>query len=160
MSEPLILDVDVRVLDPRIGKKWPLPDYQSAGAAAIDLIAAIDETFYLAPMDRPVLIPTGLAIHIKESGYAALILPRSGAGHKKGLILGNTAGLIDSDYQGQWMISAWNRNPPDTPNLPIEPGERIAQAIFVPVVHARLNVVEAFSADTARAGGGFGSTGS
>jgi len=132
-----------------------LPHYASPGAAGLDLRAAVETALTLAPGEAQ-LIPTGLAIHVADPGYAALILPRSGLGHKHGIVLGNLVGLIDSDYQGQLMVSAWNRG---QASYVIQPLERIAQLIVVPVVQVEFNVVEDFAA-SARGAGGFGSTGS
>ena len=131
-----------------------LPAYATAGAAGLDLRACVDTPISLAP-GATVLIPTGIAIHIADPGYAALILPRSGLGHKHGIVLGNLVGLIDSDYQGQLMVSAWNRS--DT-SFTIEPMERIAQLVIVPVLQARFNIVQEFP-PTQRGEGGYGSTG-
>ena len=145
--------LDVRVLDRRLRDQ--LPHYASTGAAGLDLRAALESALTLAAGEAQ-LIPTGLAIHVADPRYAALIVPRSGLGHKHGIVLGNLVGLIDSDYQGQLMVSAWNRS--QTPYV-IQPLERIAQLVVVPVVQVELNVVEDFAAST-RGGGGFGSTGS
>jgi len=131
----------------------PLPAYAREGDAGLDLAAATTVT--LPPGGRQ-LVPTGLAIHLADPGYAALILPRSGLGHKHGIVLGNLVGLIDSDYQGQLMVSAWNRS---DVAFTIEPMERLAQMVIVPVVQARFNVVEDFAAESARGAGGYGSTG-
>ena len=144
----------IRVLDPRIGSTWPLPAYATAGSAGLDLRALLEAPLELAA-GATALIPTGLAIHIDDPGYAAMILPRSGLGHKHGIVLGNLVGLIDSDYQGQLMVSCWNRG---NAAFTIEPGERIAQMVIVPVVQARFEVVESFEASE-RAEGGFGSSG-
>ena len=124
----------VRVLDPRLGSTWPLPTYATAGSAGLDLRAVIDAPIGLAP-GATALIPTGLAIHIDDPGHAAMILPRSGLGHKHGIVLGNLVGLIDSDYQGQLMVSCWNRG---SATFTIEPGERIAQMVIVPVLQVQL----------------------
>jgi len=145
--------LDVRVLDRRLRDQ--LPHYASTGAAGLDLRAALESALTLAAGEAQ-LIPTGLAIHVADPRYAALIVPRSGLGHKHGIVLGNLVGLIDSDYQGQLMVSAWNRS--QTPYV-IQPLERIAQLVVVPVVQVELNVVEDFAAST-RGAGGFGSTGS
>ena len=147
-------EIDIRVLDPRLGGEWPLPDYATDGSAGIDLRACLDSALELDPGDTE-LVPSGLALDIGDPQLAAVILPRSGLGHKHGLVLGNLVGLIDSDYQGEVMISCWNRGGrPFT----IEPGERIAQLVMVPVVQVRLNRVESFTA-SARGAGGFGHTG-
>jgi dUTP pyrophosphatase len=144
----------VRILDARIGKEFPLPAYATAGSAGLDLRACLDAALTLAP-GRAELIPTGLAIHVEDPGLAAVILPRSGLGHKHGIVLGNLVGLIDSDYQGQLMVSVWNRG--SEPFI-IQPGDRIAQLIVVPVVQVELQVVDDF-ATSARGAGGFGHSG-
>ncbi len=144
--------IDVRVLDPRMADQ--LPGYATPGSAGLDLRACLDEPLLLAP-GQTALIPTGLAIHIGDPGLAAIILPRSGLGHKHGVVLGNLVGLIDSDYQGPLMVSCWNRSPTA---FTVQPLERIAQLVVVPVVQAAFRVVENFEA-SARGGGGFGSTG-
>lgn len=146
--------IKLKVLDPRIGTEFPLPAYATDGAAGMDLRACIDGALVIEP-GATVLIPTGIAIHIGDPGLAAVLLPRSGLGHKHGIVLGNLTGLIDSDYQGPLMVSCWNRG--DTA-FTVEPGERIAQMVFVPVVQARFEVVDSFE-QTARADGGFGSSG-
>jgi dUTP pyrophosphatase len=145
----------VRILDPRVGTEFPLPTYATAGSAGLDLRACIDKELLLEP-GKAELIPTGLAIHVEDPGLAAVILPRSGLGHKHGVVLGNLVGLIDSDYQGQLMVSCWNRG---CESFTVRPGERIAQLIVVPVVQVELQVVEDFST-TPRGAGGFGSSGS
>lgn len=146
--------IQYRILDARLGTDFPLPDYATAGSAGLDLRACLDAPLELAP-GQTELIPTGMAIHIGDPALAAMILPRSGLGHKHGIVLGNLVGLIDSDYQGQLMVSCWNRG---QDGFRIEPGERIAQLIFVPVVQAELQRVEDFSASE-RGEGGFGHTG-
>ena len=146
--------LQVRVLDPRLGREQPLPAYATAGSAGLDLRAGIDAPLVLAP-GATELIPTGLAIFIDDPGLAAVILPRSGLGHRHGVVLGNLVGLIDSDYQGQLMVSTWNRG--QTPYT-IAPFERIAQLVVVPVVQVALDIVEVFE-ETARGDGGFGSSG-
>ncbi len=147
-----MIALDVRILDERL--RDGLPTYATPGAAGLDLRACLDNALTLAPGDTQ-LVPTGLAIHLGDPGYAALILPRSGLGHKHGIVLGNLVGLIDSDYQGQLMVSAWNRG---REPFTIQPLERIAQLVIVPVIQARFNVVDDFAA-SARGAGGFGSTG-
>jgi dUTP pyrophosphatase len=144
----------VRILDARLGREFPLPAYATAGSAGMDLRACVDAPLALAP-GRAELIPTGLAIHLQDRGLAAIILPRSGLGHKHGVVLGNLVGLIDSDYQGQLMVSCWNRG--QEPFV-IQPGERIAQLVIVPVVQVALEVVETFD-ESARGAGGFGHSG-
>jgi dUTP pyrophosphatase len=152
------LNVEVKILDERINA-WGLPHYQSMMAAGIDLFACVADSLTLEPGAPAVLVPSGLAIHIGDAGVVALIVPRSGLGHKKGLVLGNLVGVIDADYTGPLMISVWNRNAPGTDALVIEPGDRIAQLLFVPVLHPAFIVVDAFSNTTERGSGGFGSTG-
>lgn len=147
-------EVDIKILDPRVGSEFPLPEYATSGSAGMDLRAILDKEQALPPGDS-LLIPTGIAIHIGNNQMAAMILPRSGLGHKHGIVLGNLVGLIDSDYQGQLFVSCWNRG--DTLFI-IKPGERIAQLIFVPVVQAKLNLVESFDVSH-RGEGGFGHTG-
>ena len=147
------MQIDVKILDPRMAEQ--LPAYATPGSAGLDLRACLDAPLRLAP-NAWQLVPTGLAIHLADPGYAALILPRSGLGHKHGIVLGNLVGLIDSDYQGQLMVSAWNRS---DVAFTIEPMERLAQMVIVPVVQARFNVVEDFVAESARGAGGYGSTG-
>ena len=144
----------VKILDPRIGQAIPLPTYATSGSAGMDLRACIDEAITLNP-GQTELIPTGMAIHIEDPSLCAMLLPRSGLGHKHGVVLGNLVGLIDSDYQGQLMVSCWNRS-----SIPfvIEPAERIAQMVLVPVVQAQLTIVDDF--DTSLRGeGGFGHSG-
>ena len=146
------MHIDVKVLDPRLADQ--LPAYATPGSAGLDLRACLDAPLVLAP-NAWQLLPTGMAIHLADPDYAALILPRSGLGHKHGIVLGNLVGLIDSDYQGQLMVSAWNRSPTA---YTIEPMERLAQLVIVPVVQAAFNVVSDFPA-TQRGEGGYGSTG-
>ena len=134
-------------------------DYGTPGAAGIDLRACIDQPILLERGGKSVLIPTGIAIHIKDPNFAGFILPRSGMGHKQGLVLGNGTGLIDSDYQGELFVSAWARPQGDLPAVLINPGERIAQLVFQPVVHAQFNWVTSFEKESERGEGGFGSTG-
>jgi dUTP pyrophosphatase len=145
--------IDVRVLDARMADQ--LPGYATPGSAGLDLRACLDEPLLLAP-NAWQLVPTGLAIHLKDPGYAALILPRSGLGHKHGIVLGNLVGLIDSDYQGQLMVSAWNRS---DVAYTLQPMERLAQLVIVPVVQAQFKVVDDFDHATERGAGGYGSTG-
>jgi len=146
--------VKLRILDPRIGREFPLPAHATAGSAGMDLRACIDAPLTLQPGGAE-LIATGISIYIADPALAAMLLPRSGLGHKNGIVLGNLVGLIDSDYQGPLMVSVWNRG---TQSFTINPGDRIAQMVIVPVVHVAFEVVEDFSA-TARGTGGFGSSG-
>jgi dUTP pyrophosphatase len=146
------MKIDLRILDPRLADQ--LPAYATAGSAGLDLRACLSEPLSLAP-NACQLIATGIAIYLKDPGYAALILPRSGLGHKHGIVLGNLVGLIDSDYQGQLMVSAWNRS---ERSFTIEPMERVAQLVIVPVLQAQFHVVNEFPA-SARGEGGYGSTG-
>ena len=145
---------ELKILDPRIGDTVPLPHYATEGSAGLDMRACIDEVVTVEPGETT-LIPTGLAIHIGDPGLAAVLLPRSGLGHKHGLVLGNLTGLIDSDYQGQVFISCWNRG---SAPYDVRPGERIAQMVFVPVEQVCFEVVEEF-ADSTRGAGGFGHSG-
>ncbi|SER82824.1 dUTP diphosphatase [Halopseudomonas bauzanensis] len=147
--------LQARILDPRLGQQWPLPTYATTGSAGLDLRAMIDAPLTLEP-GQTTLLPSGMAIHIADPGLAAMILPRSGLGHKHGIVLGNLVGLIDSDYQGELMVSCWNRG---QQAFTIEPGERIAQLVLVPVVQAQLEIVSEFD-DSQRGAGGFGHTGS
>jgi dUTP pyrophosphatase len=147
--------LQARLLDPRLGTQWPVPHYATEGSAGLDLRAMLEAPLTLEP-GATSLIPTGLAIHISDPGLAALILPRSGLGHKHGIVLGNLVGLIDSDYQGELMVSCWNRS---GRAFTMEPGERIAQLVLVPVLQAKLEIVEAFD-NSQRGTGGFGHTGS
>lgn len=147
-------NIQLKILDPRIGGEFPLPDYATEGSAGMDLRACLDDRLRLQP-GQTELLPTGMAIHIADPGLAAVLLPRSGLGHKHGIVLGNLVGLIDSDYQGQLYVSCWNRG---QESFVVEPGERIAQMVFVPIVQVNLEVVEEF-ADSQRGAGGFGHTG-
>ena len=146
--------LQVRILDARLGTEFPLPSYATEGSAGLDLRACLEAPLLLAP-GKAELIPTGLAIHLGDSALAAVILPRSGLGHRHGVVLGNLVGLIDSDYQGQLMVSCWNRG---AEPFTIRPGERIAQLVVVPVVQVQLEVVPEFTV-SARAAGGFGHSG-
>lgn len=146
--------IQLKILDPRLGKEFPLPHYATDGSAGMDMRACLDTPLELAPGDTH-LIPTGLAIHVADTGLAAVLLPRSGLGHKHGIVLGNLVGLIDSDYQGQVFISCWNRG---KNTFIVEPGERVAQMVIVPVVRAEFEIVEDFDASE-RGAGGFGHTG-
>lgn len=147
--------VELKILDSRIGNEFPMPAYKTAGAAGFDLSACVEEPLTLEPGETQ-LIPTGISVHIANPDFAGFILPRSGLGHKHGIVLGNLVGLIDSDYQGQLMVSTWNRG-----NLPftIQPGERIAQFVLMPVAIAEFSVVKEFGGASERGEGGFGSTG-
>jgi len=146
--------IQLKILDKRIGNEFPLPQHATGGSAGMDMRACIDEHVRVEPGETH-LIPTGLAIHINDPGLAAVLLPRSGLGHKHGIVLGNLVGLIDSDYQGQVFVSVWNRG---SSSFVIEPGDRIAQMVFVPVVQADFEVVDEFE-ETRRGAGGFGHSG-
>ncbi len=146
--------LQTKILDPRLGEQFPLPAYATSGSAGLDLRAMLEQPLVLQP-GQTQLIPTGLSIYIEDPGLAALILPRSGLGHKHGIVLGNLVGLIDSDYQGELMVSCWNRG---QSRFSIEVGERIAQLVLVPVVQAQLNITTEF-ATSQRGSGGFGHTG-
>ena len=146
--------IKTRILDNRLGNEFPMPAHATDGSAGIDLRACINEALTLEP-GQTELLPTGMAIHIEDSSLAAMILPRSGLGHKHGVVLGNLVGLIDSDYQGQLMVSCWNRG---NTTFTVEPGERIAQLVLVPVVQAELDIVDSFE-ESERGTGGFGHTG-
>ncbi|TAM44594.1 MAG: dUTP diphosphatase [Gammaproteobacteria bacterium] len=148
------LKVELKILDQRIGKEFPLPRYATGGSAGMDLYACLDEHLHVEP-GQTHLVPTGIAIHIGDANLAAVLLPRSGLGHKHGIVLGNLVGLIDSDYQGQIFVSVWNRG--QAP-FTIEPGDRICQMMFVPVVQADFEIVDDFEASH-RGAGGFGHTG-
>ncbi|MGB0964918.1 MAG: dUTP diphosphatase [Litorivicinus sp.] len=149
------MKLDAKILDPRLGTEFPLPTPATAGSAGVDLRAMIDAPLTLEPGQRE-LIPTGLSIHIQDPNWCAMLMPRSGQGHKRGLILGNTIGLIDSDYQGPLMVSLWNRG--QSPQT-IEIGERIAQMVLVPVAVPSFNWVDEYTGDSARGEGGYGSSG-
>jgi dUTP pyrophosphatase len=144
----------VRIIDPRLGVDFPLPEYATAGSAGLDLRACLEKPLELEP-GRAELVPTGLAIYLEDPGLAAVVLPRSGLGHRHGIVLGNLVGLIDSDYQGELMVSCWNRG---REPFTLKPGERIAQLVVVPVVQVKLEIVANFDA-TARGAGGFGHSG-
>jgi dUTP pyrophosphatase len=146
--------IELKILDSRLGSQFPIPAYATDGAAGLDLRACIDQPVTLEPGSCE-LIPTGLAVHLKNPGLAAVLLPRSGLGHKHGIVLGNLVGLIDSDYQGQVFVSCWNRG---TEAFTIEAGERIAQMVIVPVIQAEFEVVDEFE-QSRRGDGGFGHTG-
>lgn len=146
--------LQVKLLDPRYGADWPLPDYATEASAALDLRAALDAPLVLAPGDAA-LVPSGLAIHLADPALCALVLPRSGLGHRHGIVMGNGTGLIDADYQGPLLISTWNRG---SEPFTIAPGDRIAQLLVLPIVRASLQVVDTFE-QSARGAGGFGHTG-
>ena len=146
--------IQLKILDARIGSNFPLPDYATDGSAGIDMRACLDAPLQVQPGDAH-LLPTGVAIHIADPAVAAVLLPRSGLGHKHGIVLGNLVGLIDADYQGQVFVSCWNRG---RDSFTIQPGERIAQMVFVPIVRAHFDVVESFQ-ESARGAGGFGHSG-
>jgi dUTP pyrophosphatase len=146
--------IELKILDSRVGETFPLPHYATDGSAGLDMRACIDESLTVQPGET-ILVPSGLAIHIGDPGLAAVLLPRSGLGHKHGLVLGNLTGLIDSDYQGQVFVSIWNRS---SKSYEIEPGERIAQMVFVPVAQVTFDIVEEFD-DSKRGEGGFGHSG-
>ncbi|WP_312968783.1 dUTP diphosphatase [Acinetobacter gerneri] len=148
------MKVQVKVLDQRLGQEWPLPTYATTGSAGLDLRACVDEAIEIAA-GQTVLVKTGMAIYIHDPKYAGLILPRSGLGHKHGIVLGNLVGLIDSDYQGELMVSVWNRG---QTTFKLEPGERLAQYVLVPVMQAEFDIVSEFE-ETERGAGGFGHTG-
>ena len=146
--------IQLKILDARIGGEFPLPEYATDGSAGIDMRACLDEPLHIGAGDTH-LLPTGIAIYIGDPGLAAVLLPRSGLGHKHGIVLGNLVGLIDADYQGQVFVSCWNRG---SESFTIQPGERIAQMVFVPIVRAHFEVVESFQ-KSARGAGGFGHSG-
>ena len=148
-------NIQVKILDPRIGNEFPLPAYATPGSAGMDLRACIDEDRKIEPGETQ-LIPTGISVHVEDPGLAAILLPRSGLGHKHGIVLGNLVGLIDSDYQGPLMVSCWNRG---KETFILKVGERLAQMVIVPVVQANFEVVEEFT-ESERGEGGFGHSGS
>jgi dUTP pyrophosphatase len=154
LKDYALRSIELKILDPRIGDSIPLPHYATDGSAGMDMRACIDEPLTVASGETA-LVPTGLAIHVADPGLAAVLLPRSGLGHKHGLVLGNLTGLIDSDYQGQVFISCWNRS---ATSYEVQPAERIAQMVFVPVEQVELKVVEEFAASD-RGAGGFGHSG-
>ena len=146
--------VQLKILDARLGREFPLPEYATGGSAGVDLRACVDDVLRLEP-GQTILVPTGIAVHMADPGLAAVVLPRSGLGHKHGIVLGNLVGLIDSDYQGQVLVSCWNRG---AEAFDIEPGARLAQMVFVPVVQVQFEVVADF-VTSSRGAGGFGHTG-
>ncbi len=148
------MKLQLKILDPRIGTVWSLPAHATHGSAGIDLRACLDAAVVLQP-NATILVKTGMAIYIQDTGYAGLILPRSGLGHKHGIVLGNLVGLIDSDYQGELMVSVWNRG---TTDFTLEPGERMAQYVLVPIMQTSFDIVEEFI-ESVRGTGGFGHTG-
>jgi dUTP pyrophosphatase len=149
-----VKSIQLKLLDARVGSEYPLPGYATDGSAGIDMRACLDEPLEVRPGDTH-LLPTGIAIHIGDPALAAVLLPRSGLGHKHGIVLGNLVGLIDADYQGQVFVSCWNRS---GQSFTIQPGERIAQMVFIPIVRAHFEVVESFQEST-RGAGGFGHSG-
>ncbi|HEY1794885.1 MAG TPA: dUTP diphosphatase [Stellaceae bacterium] len=152
------LSIELKILDERL-KEWGFPRYGSELAAGLDLHACLDAPLAVEPQAPAVLIPSGIAFRIGDADWCGLVLPRSGLGHRAGLVLGNAIGLIDADYEGQVMISAWNRNPPEREAVEIQPGDRIAQLVFTRIARPGFVVVSAFSESGARQAGGFGSTG-
>jgi len=152
------MKVELKVLDERV-RAWGLPRYQSEMAAAVDLFACLGEPLVIAPQSPAQFVPSGIAIHIGDPGVAAIFVPRSGLGHKKGLVLGNLVGVLDADYTGPVLISVWNRSELGSAPIVIEPGDRIAQLMFVPVVRPAFELVDEFTALSLRGAGGFGSTG-
>lgn len=154
MQTVIVKNIQLKILDPRIGSDFPTPAYATSGSAGIDMRACLDDPLTLSPGETQ-LIPTGIALHIGDPGLAAVLLPRSGLGHKHGVVLGNLVGLIDSDYQGQIYISCWNRG---KDSFTIQPGERVAQMVFVPVIRAEFETVESFQ-ESDRGEGGFGHSG-
>lgn len=146
--------IQIKLIDERLGNEFPMPDYATEGSAGLDLCACIDDALVIKPGET-ILIPAGFAIHLADNAYAAMLLPRSGLGHKHGIVLGNLTGLIDSDYQGEIFVSCWNRS---DASYTINPGDRIAQLVIVPVVQANFEFVDSF-AETIRGAGGFGHTG-
>jgi dUTP pyrophosphatase len=155
---PRAMDIDVKLLDPRL-EDWGFPAYGSALAAGLDLFACLEAPLLLEPQAPAQLISSGIALHIADPEWCALIYPRSGAGHRNGLVLGNSVGVIDADYQGPCLVSAWNRTPPGGRAIEIQPGERIAQLVLTRIARPRFRIVKAFATTTRREAGGFGSTG-
>lgn len=147
-------NIQIKLIDPRLGQEFPLPAHATTGSAGMDIMACLDTAIDLQPGDTS-LVPAGFALHIADTGLAALLLPRSGLGHKRGIVLGNLVGLIDSDYQGQVFVSCWNRS---QQAFTINPGDRIAQMVFVPIVQAEFEIVDEFE-QSLRGAGGFGHTG-
>lgn len=154
MKKNQLRTIQLKRIDKRLGNEFPMPDYATPGSAGMDISACIDEPLEIKPGETS-LIPTGFAIHVEDTGLAAVLLPRSGLGHKKGIVLGNLVGLIDSDYQGQVYVSCWNRG---HESFTMNPGDRIAQMVFMPVVQVAFDVVDEFD-ESHRGEGGFGHTG-
>ena len=154
MQKNIMKNIQLKCIDDRLGRDYPFPEYATPGSAGMDIRACIDEAIIIGP-GQTALLPTGFAMHIDDAGLAAILLPRSGLGHKHGIVLGNLTGLIDSDYQGQVFVSCWNRS---SESFTINPGDRIAQMMIIPVVQANFIVVEDFN-ESARGAGGFGHTG-
>jgi dUTP pyrophosphatase len=157
-ASPDLPEIELRLLDPRLAG-WGFPSWGSELAAGLDLHACLDAPLAVVPQAPAVLIPAGIAFRIGDPHWCALIYPRSGLGHRKGLVLGNAVGVIDADYEGTCLVSAWNRNPPGSDPIVVEPGQRIAQLVFTRIARPRFRLVEAFTARGARGAGGFGSTG-
>ncbi len=153
-----LASIELRIIDERI-RAWGTPRYHSDMAAGVDLLACVVEPLVLEPQAAAVLVPSGISIHIGDPHIAGLIVPRSGLGHKQGLVLGNSTGVLDADFTGELMISCWNRSRPGSSSIVINPGDRIAQLLFVPILRPEIRIVDDFSRTTTRAGGGFGSTG-
>jgi dUTP pyrophosphatase len=153
-----LLSIEIKILDERV-RAWGLPAYHSEMAAGIDLFACVENAIDIEPQVPSRLVSSGISVHIGDPGFMGLVVPRSGLGHRSGLVLGNLVGVIDADYTGPLMISVWNRSPAGSPPVPIAPGDRIAQLLFVPIVRPQLTFVEDFSRATRRGSGGFGSTG-
>lgn len=154
-TSPLMIKVDLKILDERLGNEIPMPTYATDGSAGLDLRAMLDEDITIKPGES-VLVKTGMAIHLDDPRYASIILPRSGLGVKHGIVLGNLVGLIDADYQGELMVSLWNRSDKE---FELKVGERMAQLVIIPVLQAQFNIVDEFKSETERGTGGFGSTG-
>jgi len=152
------MEIQLKLLDPRLAG-WGFPHWGSDLAAGLDLHACLDAPLAIAAQAPAILVPSGFALSIGDGEWAALVYPRSGLGHKRGLVLGNVVGVIDADYQGQVFLSAWNRNPPGSPDIVIEPGERIAQMVFTRVTRPEFRLVEDFETASSRGAGGYGSTG-
>jgi dUTP pyrophosphatase len=153
-----LLSVEIRILDERV-REWGLPNYYSEMAAGIDLFACVDQEIDVQPQVPALLVPSGISVHISHPEFMGLVVPRSGLGHRSGIVLGNLVGVIDADYKGPLLISVWNRSPSGSAPVTIRPGDRIAQLLFVPVARPTLSFVDTFSKDSARGDRGFGSTG-